>query len=153
MSAKAKRVSALRVPVAEALKDLPWFEVEGHEKLLPRKLPRFAGALQTPIVQSLANQPVMDGVAHIDEVISNILEQRIDKLILLLKHYRLEKQNNPWLLLSLRLACVIAPGLRVVRQAPRGRGRPRGPQKWTAEARDELIAAVESMRAKTRGLS
>ena len=80
MSAKAKRVSALRVPVAEALKDLPWFKVEGHEKLPPRKLPKFSGALQTPIVQSLANQPVIDGVAHIDEAISNILRQRIDKL-------------------------------------------------------------------------
>jgi hypothetical protein len=148
---RAKRISAPRVPMVEALKDLPWFEVEGHEKLPPRKLPKFSGALQTPIVQSLANQPVIDKAAHIDEAMSSILGQRTEKLILLLKHYKLENTNDPWLLLSLRLACAFVPGLQVLREAPRGRGRPKGPKKWTAIARDELIAAVKVVHAEKVG--
>jgi hypothetical protein len=136
--------------MVEALKDLPWFEVEGHQKLAPGKLPRFSGALHTPIIQSLSNQPVIDGVAHIDEAINSILSQRIDKLILLLKHHKLEAMNDPWLLLSLRLACAFVPGLQVLREVPRGRGRPKGPKKWTREARDELIAAVDAVRAERK---
>jgi hypothetical protein len=137
--------------MVEALKDLPWFEVDGHEKLPPRKLPKFSGALRTPIVQSLANQPMKDEVAHINEAMSSILRQRIEKLILLLKHYNLEDKNDPWLLLSLRLACAFVPGLQVLREAPRRRGRPKGPKKWTAEAHDELIAAVKAVRAEKVG--
>jgi hypothetical protein len=148
MSKKPKRIRPLHLPLVEAFKDTPWFEVKGHEKLPAGKLPKFTGALQTPIVQSLADQSVTDEVSHIDEVMSNILRQRIDKLILLLKHYKLENQHDPWLLLSLRLACVIVPGLRVLREAPRGRGRPKGSKKWTAEARDELIEAVEAVQTE-----
>ena len=69
---------------------------------------------------------MIDGVAHIDEAINSILSQRIEKLISLLKHYQLETTKDPWLLLSLRLACAFVPGLRVLHKAPRGRGRPRG---------------------------
>ena len=132
------------------LKDLPWFRVDG---LPPGTVPKFSGALQTPIIQSLSNQPVIDGVAHIDEAINSIWSQRIEKLILLLKHYRLETTNDPWLLLSLRLACAFVSGLQVLREAPRGRGRPKGAKKWTGEARNELIAAVEAVRAEKKGRS
>ena len=136
-------VRALRMPLAELLKDLPWFEVRGHGK-------RFSEALQTPIIQSLSNQPVVDGVANIDEAINSILNQRIEKLILLLKHYNIEDTKDPWLLLSLRLACAFVPGLQVRREPPRGPGRPK---KWTSEARDELIAAVEAVHAERGGRS
>ena len=131
------------MPLVELLKDLPWFEVRGHGK-------RFSGALQTPIIQSLSHQPVVDGVANIDEAINSILNQRIEKLILLLKHYNIEDTKDPWLLLSLRLACAFVPGLRVRREPPRGPGRPK---KWTSEARDELIAAVKAVHAERGGRS
>jgi hypothetical protein len=139
--------------MVEAAKDIPWFRVEGHENLPPGKVPRFSSALQTPIIQSLSNQPVIDGVAHIDEAMNSILSQRIEKLIFLLKHYKLEDKNDPWLLLSLRLGCAFVPGLRVLREAPRGRGRPKGPKKWTGEAREELIAAVDAVHAEKKGRS
>jgi hypothetical protein len=150
MSKKAKRTSALNVPLVEVLKDVPWFRVEGHEN---SRLRKFSGPLQTPIIQSLSDQPVIDGVAHIDGAMNSIFSQRIDKLILLLKHYKLEDTDDPWLLLSLRLACAVVPGLRVVTKAPRGRGRPQGPKKWTREARNELLAAVDAVRNKQKGLS
>jgi hypothetical protein len=150
MSRKIKRTRALRMPLGEALKDTPWFEVDGHKQLPPGKLPKFSGALRTPIIQTLSNQPVIDGVAHIDEAINSILSQRIEKLISLLKHYQLETTKDPWLLLSLRLACAFVPGLRVLHKAPRGRGRPRGSKKWTAEARAELIGAVKTVQAERK---
>jgi hypothetical protein len=137
------------MPMTEVAKDVPWFEVEGHAKLPPRKLPRFSGALQTPIVRSLADQPVTDGVRNIDEAMRNILRERIEKLILLLKHYGLENEKDPWLLLSLRLACFVVPGLAVLTDAPRGRGRPKGPKKWTSEARDKF--AVKAVQAEKPG--
>ena len=151
MSRKINRTRALRMPLHEVLKDTPWFEVDGHKQLPPGKLPRFSGALRTPIIQTLSNQPVIDGVAHIDEAIDSIFSQRIEKLISLLKYYHLETTKDPWLLLSLRLACAFVPGLRVLRKAPRGRGRPRGSKKWTAEARDELIGAVKTVQAERKG--
>jgi hypothetical protein len=139
--------------MVEAAKDIPWFRVEGHENLPLGKVPKFSGALQTPIIQSLSNQPEIDGVAHIDEAMNSILSRRIEKLIFLLKHYNLEDKNDPWLLLSLRLGCAFVPGLRVLREAPRGRGRPKGAKKWTGKARDELIAAVDAVRAEKKGRS
>jgi hypothetical protein len=150
MSRKEKRKSALRLPLVEALKDLPWFEVDG---IPPGKAQKFSLVLQTPIVESLSKQPVVDGVAHIDGVINSILSQRIEKLISLLKHYKLEASADPWLLLSLRLACAFVPGFRVVTKTPRGRGRPKGAKRWTREARYELIAAVEAVRAEKKGRS
>ena len=84
---------------------------------------------------------------------NSILTQRIEKLILLLKHYKLETSDDPWLLLSLRLACALVPGFRVVTKTPRGRGRPKGAKRWTREARYELIAAVEAVRAEKKGRS
>jgi hypothetical protein len=147
MARKAKTVregvSALRVPLAEVLKDLPWFRVSDHGK-------RFSEALQTPIIQSLSNLPVVDGEANIDEAINNIWSQRIEKLILLLKHYNIEETEDPWVLLSLRLACAFVPGLQVLRKPPRGAGRPK---KWTSEARDKMIAAVEAVLAEKSGRS
>jgi hypothetical protein len=131
------------MPLVEVLKDLPWFEISGHGK-------RFSEGLQTPIIQSLSNQPVVDGVANIDEAINSILNQRIEKLILLLKHYNIEKANDPWVLLSLRLACAFVPGLQVLREPLRGPGRPK---KWTSQARDALIAAVEAVHAERGGRS
>ena len=154
MSKRAKKVSApsvLSMPMTEVAKDVPWFEVEGHAKLPPRKLPRFSGALQTPIVRSLADQTVTDGVRNIDEAMRNILRERMEKLILLMKHYGLENEKDPWLLLSLRLACAFVPGLTVLTDAPRGRGRPKGPKKWTSEARDKLITAVKAVQAEKPG--
>ena len=153
MSKKIKGISALRVPLVEVLKDTPWFEVDGRKQLPPGKLPKFSGALRTPIIQSLSKEPVINGVAHIDEAMKSILSQRIEKLILLLKHYELETTNDPWLLLSLRLACAYVSGLRVLREEPRGRGRPKGPKKWTGKARAELIAAVKAVQAEKRGRS
>jgi hypothetical protein len=140
MSKKAKRTSALNVPLVEVLKDVPWFRVEGHEN---SRLRKFSGPLQTPIIQSLSDQPVIDGVAHIDGAMNSIFSQRIDKLILLLKHYKLEDTDDPWLLLSLRLACAVVPGFRVLTKTPRGRGRPK---KWTHEYRSELLAAIDAVR-------
>jgi hypothetical protein len=153
MSRKKRRTSALRIPLSEALKDTPWFEVDGHKQLPPGKLPRFSGALRTPIVQSLSNQPVIDGVGHIDEPMNNILSQRIEKLILLLKYYDIEHIRDPWLFLSLRLACSFVPGLSVLHKAPRGRGRPKGSKTRTAEARDELIGAVKAVQAEGRSIA
>jgi len=133
--------------MVEVIKDIPWFRVEGHENARPGKIPSFSGELRIPIVHS---RPLG---AEIDEVMNSILAQRIEKLILLMKHYNLENTKNPWLLLSLRLGCAFVPGLRVVREAPRNRGRPEGSKKWTKEAQDELIAAVNTVRAKRKGRS
>jgi hypothetical protein len=76
MSRKAKRKRGLRVPMVEAAKDVPWFEVQGHEKVGPGKAPRFSGALHKPIIQSSTGD--MDGV------MASIISQRVEKLILLL---------------------------------------------------------------------
>jgi hypothetical protein len=94
---------------------------------------------------------VTGGVGNTDEAVNNILRERIGKLFLLLKHYGLENEKDPWLLLSLRLACAFVPGLTVLCHAPRGRGRPKGPKKWTGEARDELISAVKAVQAEKPG--
>jgi hypothetical protein len=137
----------LRVPASEMLKDTPWFEVKGHEKTSRGKLPKFSGELHNPIVQSLSDMPVIDGRTIIDGAIDNIFQQRIDKLILLLKHYEIENTNDPWIFLSFRLACALVPGLRVLSAPPRGRGRP---SKWKGPAGDAVIAAVDAERAKTQ---
>jgi hypothetical protein len=79
MSRKKRRTSALRIPLSEALKDTPWFEVDGHKQLPPGKLPKFSGELQTPIVQSLSRLPAVDGVDRLDEVMSRILSLAIPK--------------------------------------------------------------------------
>jgi hypothetical protein len=150
MSRKAQRTGALRLPLVEVLKDLPWFKIKGHPELPYGKLPKFSSALRTPIIQSLSDQPVVDGVAHIDDAVNNIFLQRIEKLILLLKHYGIEDTNYPWLLLSLRLACTFVPGFRVLREPRRGRGRP---TKWSGQAHDELIAEVNAVRSERKGRS
>jgi hypothetical protein len=139
--------------MSEALKDLPWFDVEGHQRMPHGKLPRFFGELQAPIIQSLSNQPILHGAANIDGAMNTILSQRIEKLILLLKHYKLDRTTDPWVLLSLRLACAFVPGLRVLQQGTQGRGRPKGAKKWTSQTRDDLIAAVQSIRSERAGRS
>jgi hypothetical protein len=132
--------------MVEAVKDLPWFDVEGHKKFSPGKLPKFSSALNTPIVQSLSELPVVDGVANLDDAMSSIVSQRIDKLILLLKHYKIENADDPWLWLSFRLACHFVPGMTVLRVPKRGRGRP---AKWKGQAGDDLVAAVDAEKDKT----
>jgi hypothetical protein len=138
-------VGQLRLPMVELLKDLPWFEVDGRKE---HWLPKFSGALQTPIVDSPSNYPIIDGVHHLDELTNNILRQRLSKLVLLMEYYKLENHDDPWLLLSLRLACSFVTGLRVFREMPRGRGRPRGAKKWTDRERSELVAAVEGIQSE-----
>jgi len=150
MPKKIRRTLPRRIPVTEMLKDVPWFEVEGHQKYPPRKLPKFSGDLQTPIVKSLSRVPAVDEVGRLDEVMSSILSERIDKLILLLKYYDIQSTSDPWLFLSLRLACSFVPGLRVLSKPPRKRGRP---ARWKGQTRDELIAAVEAVRAERPGRS
>jgi hypothetical protein len=137
MPRKAKRKRGLCVPMVEAAKDVPWFEVQGHEKV---KAPRFSGALHKPIIQSSTGD--MDGV------MASIISQRVEKLILLLKHYNIGNTDHPWLLLSLRRACAFVPGLQILRETPRSRGRTR---RWTDKTREDLIAAVESVRSEEKG--
>jgi hypothetical protein len=119
-------------------------------KSIPRKLPKFSGQLQTPIIQSLSDLPVVDGSVVLDEAMNEILDQRINKLILLLKHYKIDRMSDPWLLLSLRLACSFVPGMRVLTMPGRRRGRP---AKWKGQVGDELIAAVDKERTEDTGLS
>jgi hypothetical protein len=128
---------AFRFPLIEAIEDTPWFKVEGHGG----EHSKFLGDLQEPIIQSLSEMPVIDGEYQIDGAINSIVRQRIDKLVLLLKHYRIENTSDPWLFLSLRLACAFVPGLRVVTAPPRKRGR--------GSVGDALSDAVDAERAKT----
>jgi hypothetical protein len=127
MAKKREATRALRFPLIEAIKDTPWFEVEGHGG----EHSKFSGDLQEPIIQSLSEMPVIDGEYQIDGAINTIVRQRIDKLVLLLKHYRIENTSDPWLFLSLRLACAFVPGLRVLTAPPELAARVRlcaGPQ-------------------------
>jgi hypothetical protein len=146
MPKRKKKHRKLRVPMREMAKDTPWFEVEGHKKYSRRERPKFSGALRNPIVQSLSDMPVIDGRAILNGALINIFQQRIEKLILLLKHYQIEDTRDPWLFLSFRLACSFVPGLSVLTAPPRGRGRP---SKWKGPGGDALIAAVDAERAKT----
>jgi hypothetical protein len=129
------------------LRDIPWFvEVDGPKKLRSGK-PKFSGALRDPIVESPSEQPVVNGRRQLEGMLESIWNQRIEKLILLAKHYELEDFEDPWLLLSLRLACTFVPGFRVTRE----RGRRKGATKWTAEEKDELIAAVRAVQSEQKG--
>jgi hypothetical protein len=131
-----------RVPKAEVLKDLPGIGSDGHHPI--GKRPRFTGELQRPIVQPLSQ--LTEGEQ--DAVLASILSQRIDKLVLLLKHYEIENTSDPWLFLSLRLASKFVRGFSVVSKPPRGRGRP---PKWKGQAADEVIQAVEAVQNQRSG--
>jgi hypothetical protein len=141
MSKKTNIASASRIPLVETAKDTPWFGESDHENAVPGRMPSYSGPLLTPIV------PPRWRAHEVEKVYSDIRAQRIEKLILLLKHYDLANTQEPWLLLSLRLGCAFVPGLQVLREARRGRGRPKGSKKWSEEAKAELIAAVDALHA------
>jgi hypothetical protein len=71
----------------------------------------------------------------------------IENLRALLKHYDLEQFDDPWPLLAFELAWDFVPGFAPARK----RGRPKGPKTWTAEKRDQLIAAVQAVRSEKKG--
>jgi hypothetical protein len=121
---KARPVRALRVPMVEMVKDVPWFKVEGHP-------PKFAGQLKQPIV---IDQPLP---SVLDDLMGDIFGRRLDKLRLLLEHYGIEDNDDRWLFLSLRLACALVPGFKVTRKGP---GRP---GKWKTKSGD-IIAAIQA---------
>jgi hypothetical protein len=97
----------------------------------PRK---FSGQLKTPIVV-----PALLGT-NIDAILNDILNQRVEKLVLLLEHYNIETTDDPWVFLSLRLACANVPGFRVKRP---GRGALR---RWKGQE-TKVVAAIDQERA------
>jgi hypothetical protein len=94
----------------------------------PRK---FSGQLETPIVV-----PELLGT-NIDAILNDILNQRVEKLVLLLEYYNIETTDDPWVFLSLRLACANVPGFRVKRP---GRGALR---RWNAKRPRLLLQAIK----------
>jgi hypothetical protein len=131
--AKRKAQNRRRLRLVELFKDVPWFEIKGYVNP-----PKFEGSLKRPILV----KRIPDG--NLDKLMWGIFNHRLSKLHLLLSHYELEDADDPWLLLSLRLACAIVPGFKVKRK---GRG---APGKWKDNI-DEVIAAVEAERNKSGG--
>jgi hypothetical protein len=134
MAKKAKGQGRRRLRPVELFKDVPWFEIKGYVN----NPPKFEGPLKQPILVKRITDP------NLDELMWNIFNHRLNKLHLLLSHYALEDTDDPWLLLSLRLACAFVPGFKVKRK---GRG---APGKWK-DNMDDLIAAVEAEKKKSGG--
>jgi hypothetical protein len=127
---KRKRFMSLH----EGLKDIPWFEVEGHIDLSPRgKTPKFTGPLSEPIVV-----PKDPAAENVEKATKEISATRMGKLRLLQDHF-FGRRSEDWFALSFRLACAYVPGFKIAR---RGRG---APSKWMYEPAVEVVVAIEKL--------
>jgi hypothetical protein len=107
---------------------------------------RYSGALSQPIVRPLG---LLYGPTS-PRGAKGVLRARLIKLLLLLEHYDIKPADPAcWLKLAFLLAQDHVPGMKVVENAPRGRGAPRKPLD-VSEARENLriIDGIELKRGK-----
>lgn len=118
-----------------------------------RALPIFPDVLNEPILIALLFPfGVVPGDTDKErklEYEKRVVELRIEKLLTLLKHYRISSSDkNCWLSLAYHLSCDCVPGMAVVDRPPR-RARPL--EKWGRELRHRFYDVVEAIRGeKTR---
>ena len=107
--------------------------------------PKFSGLLAEPIYQ-----PFSRGILAIpseEERQKQIFEKQIDKLFLLLEHYKIDQHGEHcWVKLAFRLAGDLVPGMRIVDGLRSKRGR-KGT--WKAGQGEDLMHDVDSLRDRT----
>lgn len=104
--------------------------------------PKFAGPLNEPIFERLGGGLL--GIPTAEDVKDRVFERQVEKMFLLLDHYKIDRSDEKcWLLLSFSLASGFVPGMRVVDAPPSKPGRKRT---WKAGLGSDLVEAVENLR-------
>jgi hypothetical protein len=118
--------------------------------------PKFSGALNEPIVGThplalavlIRKQPESVRKMVWKAQKDRITKQQVDKLRLLLKHYKIAPNDpNRFLLLAFHLARDFVPGMSVVDKSRRGRGAPR---KWKGLGGKLLVREIQSVNAERK---
>jgi hypothetical protein len=115
------------------------------------KRPKFSGELNKPIVSNLTafllmnSKPSENDLQKFWELESErIVHHQVEKLDLLLNHYGIKPDSeHRWVQLSICLAREIVPGMMVINQTKRSKGRP---GKWNSGEGIKLIMHVEEIR-------
>jgi hypothetical protein len=106
-----------------------WSMSRKQKRPQTQKRPKFTGKLNEPIVsKALALLPKLDlsdqERQELNELVKKDLEQQwMQKLELLLDHYKVQRDKDQWRILSFRLAWDFVPGMKVVTE-PVKKGRP-----------------------------
>jgi hypothetical protein len=127
----------------------------------PNKKPhRYKGELANPLLAGVYLTDKMTG-AELDTCLEQaIFESRVEKLALLMKHYKIADKTD-YFSLALELAKDHVPGFRIGRASELLRlrhgdhgvvlGNKRGrPREWTPERSDRLVDAVEETKKRYR---
>jgi hypothetical protein len=126
-----------------------------------RSKPRFTGFLNDPIItypfleffvldyENAADEFERDEfIAKHERWLESIHEERLEKLVLLLRHYDVARDDpDRWRRLAFRMALDFVPGMRVEYEIPRQRGRPR---KWKGELGKIFYRHIQAIN-KERG--